>query len=156
MYIRIYLRCTDPRKLNFFPSSSFFQQPSVGFGFSTRSAHRHLCPVFHTQYSNILQDFIRPSVPWMFSRDLYPIGLHSKTLFTNLYSSSVYKWMHHFNVGALMNLTGLDPSITYSMVQSPSWEASWFAASQEIPRILWNPKVHYRIHKLPPPIPILG
>ena len=27
------------------------------------------------------------------------------------------------------------------MVQSPSWEANWFAASQEIPRILWNPKV---------------
>ena len=24
---------------------------------------------------------------------------------------------------------------TYSMVQSPSWEANWFAASQEIPRI---------------------
>ena len=46
--------------------------------------------------------------------------------------------------------------LTYSMVQSPSWEANWFAASQEIPRILWNPKVHYRIHKLPPPVPILG
>ena len=40
--------------------------------------------------------------------------------------------------------------LTHSMVQGPSWEASWFAASQEIPRILWNPKVHYRIHKLPP------
>ena len=25
--------------------------------------------------------------------------------------------------------------LTYSMVQSPSWEANWFAASQEIPRI---------------------
>ena len=46
--------------------------------------------------------------------------------------------------------------LTYSMVQSPSWEANWFAASQEIPRILWNPKVHYRIHKLPPPVLILG
>ena len=45
---------------------------------------------------------------------------------------------------------------TYSMVQSPSWEANWFAVSQEIPRISWNPKVHYRTHKRPPPIPILG
>jgi len=42
------------------------------------------------------------------------------------------------------------------MVQSPSWEANWFEASQEIPRILWNPKVHYRTHKRPPPVPILG
>ena len=33
------------------------------------------------------------------------------------------------------------------MVQSPSWEANRFAASQEIPRISRNPKVHYRTHK---------
>ena len=46
--------------------------------------------------------------------------------------------------------------LTYSRVQSPSWEANWFAASQEIPRISWNPKVHYRTHKRPPPNPILG
>ena len=45
---------------------------------------------------------------------------------------------------------------TYSMEQSPSWEANWFSASPEIPRILWNPKVHYSNHKCPPPDPILS
>jgi len=46
--------------------------------------------------------------------------------------------------------------LTYSMVQSPSWEANWFAASQEIPRISRNPKVHYRTYKRPPIVSILG
>jgi hypothetical protein len=40
------------------------------------------------------------------------------------------------------------------MEYSPPREANRFSASQEIPCILWKPKVHYRFHNSPPPVPI--
>ena len=46
--------------------------------------------------------------------------------------------------------------LTHSTKHSPSWEANRFSASQEIPRVLCNPKVHYLIHRRPPPFPILS
>ena len=74
---------------------------------------------------------------------------------TNLYA--VY-----YTINLLLTVSTQSPSSenlhlpTHSTVQSPSFEANWFAASQEIPRISRNPKVHYRTHKCPPPVSILG
>ena len=45
------------------------------------------------------------------------------------------------------NLSRILTYLTYAMEQSPSWEAKRVSACQKIPRVLWNPKVRYSIHK---------
>ena len=48
---------------------------------------------------------------------------------------------------------GFSPHLTYLLTpwsRALLEKLTGFAANQEILRILWNPKVHYRTHKLPP------
>ena len=77
--------------------------------------------------------------------------------FISRYSSLYYSFVLHIEIRNLpWHWDKLIYLLTYYMQQSPSWKPNRFTSSQEIPRILWNPKFHHRIQKWPPTLPMLN
>jgi hypothetical protein len=54
------------------------------------------------------------------------------------------------------NLKSFIRHLTNSVKRSPSWGSKSYSSIQEISRRLWNPKVHYRVHKSHPVVHILS
>ena len=77
---------------------------------------------------------------------------------TDLNGADTLTPMPHKTPNHIPLLQALQPVTTYLLTP---WSRVLeklpnLAANQEIPRILWNPKVHYRTHKRPRTVPILS
>ena len=85
---------------------------------------------------------------------------HNKKLYYTRILYNMWKQLHvlAFFLGhrQLYNCILNSYLLTYSMEKSPSSEANRFSSGWEIPRILWNLKVHYCSRNCPPSVPILS
>ena len=128
-----------------------------GSYFEILAARRVTWSRFHSEYPQILRTVVQNLVAFANRR---PRSVHHCSTFRyrrrSFISQRAADWLCQPFSGTWASFEAWTYLLTHSMVQSPSWEANWFANSQEIPRISRSPKVHYRTHKRPPPVPIQG
>ena len=125
------------------------------------STHQTLTLLYFTFFMIVSQviDLLRVTVTWSQTFDVFAtnLGQYENDVFRLVASRReeivAYLLTHLFTYLLTYILTY---SLIHSTVKSPSWAANRFAASQEIPRISRNPKVHHRTHKRTPPVPIVA
>ena len=87
------------------------------------------------------------------------VGQHAKQMCRIILPSVTSQTLQYFSTYLTKGTIFVQQLITYLLTP---WsrvlleKRTGFAANQEIPLILCNPKVHYRTHKYPPPVPILS
>ena len=117
---------------------------------STHLLHNSACSKYFLLTNHYPNTYV--SLPFKWTKCYMGRLLYTKTTQQNL---TLRQWnVHNQNQWARQKLWHQSPVylLTHSMVQSPSWEANRFSASQEIPHISYKPKVHYCIYKYLPPV----
>jgi hypothetical protein len=92
---------------------------------------------------------------WSTRRHISGVGtLHSQHR-EDIKFNAVLLWIKSFLLQWL-HRNSKHNELTNLMEKSPSWETASCATARELPSMLWNPQIHYPVHRSPPLVHILS